>query len=215
MRGIQLGHFLDQLREQAMVRMRRVQQRAGHFNRRRWRLIAGTVALAMMLGLALGHRMMGFGIQVAARERRGDALDLRQVEQHRELAQVAAAIQRRRQRTQAGVVQGRPDEIAAAIDGGRAINVEFELGRFLGEITQAAVVLLGDFQGAAVVRIQVLVGIIVAHLRVLHAGAGFARRLARRRETVAVSLVARSDLQVHVAARRDAPLFSGVPGAAR
>jgi hypothetical protein len=89
---------------------------------------------------------VGFGIQIAARERRGNALDFRQVEQHRELAQVAAAIQRRRQRMQAGVVQRRPDEIAAAVDGGRAIHIEFELGRFLGEITQAAVVLLGDFR---------------------------------------------------------------------
>ncbi|VTQ65201.1 Uncharacterised protein [Stenotrophomonas maltophilia] len=202
MRGIQFGHFLDQLREQAMVGMRGVQQRAGHFNRRRWRFIAGTVALAMMLGLTLGHRVVGLGIQIAARKRRSNALYFRQVEQHRELAQVAAAVQRGRQRMQARIVQRRPDEIAAAVDGGRAIDIEFELGRFLGEITQAAVVLLGDFQGAAVVRVQMFVGIVVAHLRVLHAGAGIARRLARLCEAVAVGLVARRHLQVHVAARR-------------
>ncbi|QNG83987.1 hypothetical protein FLFIOBJN_04043 [Stenotrophomonas maltophilia] len=202
MRGIQFGHFLDQLREQAMVRMRGVQQRAGHFNRRRRRLIAGAVTLAMVLGLALGHRVMGFDIQIAARERRGNALDFRQVEQHRELAQVAAAIQRRRQRMQAGIVQRGPDEITATVDGGRAIHIEFELSRFLREITQAAVVLLGDFQGTAVVRVQMLVGIVVAHLRVLRTRGGFARRVARWCEAIAVGLVARGHLQVHMAARR-------------
>lgn len=120
--------------------------------------------------------MMGFGIQIAARERRGNALDLRQVEQHRELPQVAAAVQWRRQRMQAGVVQRCPDEIAATVDGDRAIHIEFELGRFLGEVTQAATMLLGDSQGAAVIRVQMLIGIIVAPLCVLHALGGFTWR---------------------------------------
>ncbi|MEL5937764.1 hypothetical protein, partial [Stenotrophomonas maltophilia] len=68
-------------------------------------------------------------------------------------------------RMQAGVGQGGPNEMAAAFDGGRAILIEFDLGRLLGEITPTAVVFFGEFQGTAEDRGQMQHGIVVAHLR--------------------------------------------------
>ncbi|MNV93447.1 hypothetical protein D3C71_1881430 [compost metagenome] len=73
-------------------------------------------------------------------------------------------------------MQRGPDEIAAAVDGGWAIDVEAKLGRLLGEIAQAAVVLLADLKGAAVIRVAVLVGIVVYDLGVLHTGSGLIGR---------------------------------------